>query len=275
MATAQITGRQIKDGTVAASAISNDSGVTGSRVDDALDTLNSAQTSHAGNTSNPHSVTAAQVGAIATSAKGAANGVAELDSNGKVPANQMPAIALGDAEVVANDAARFALTTTEVQNGDLVKQSDNGYLYSVIDDTQLDSSAGYLLLTSPSAAPVDSVFGRTGAVVAVSGDYDSDEVTNASTVNGGSGSVSDALEDLQSQIDALPPTYIDRTVTGTVNGSNTGFVCSAAPVANSLLVFLNGLAQLPGTDYTLSSATITFTTAPQTGDQIMVMGVAA
>lgn len=36
------------------------------------------------------SLTASDVGAIATSAKGAASGVAELDSNGKVPSSQLP-----------------------------------------------------------------------------------------------------------------------------------------------------------------------------------------
>ena len=45
---------------------------------------------HASNTSNPHSVTAAQVGAIATSARGVANGVASLDANGLVPSSQLP-----------------------------------------------------------------------------------------------------------------------------------------------------------------------------------------
>lgn len=40
--------------------------------------------------SNPHGVTAAQVGAIPTTQKGAANGVASLGSDGKVPAAQLP-----------------------------------------------------------------------------------------------------------------------------------------------------------------------------------------
>jgi hypothetical protein len=47
-------------------------------------------TNHTGNKSNPHGVTAAQVGAIPTSAKGAASGVASLDSSGKVPTTQLP-----------------------------------------------------------------------------------------------------------------------------------------------------------------------------------------
>lgn len=45
---------------------------------------------HASNTSNPHSVTAAQISAIATSARGVANGVASLDANGLVPSSQLP-----------------------------------------------------------------------------------------------------------------------------------------------------------------------------------------
>lgn len=154
----------------------------------------SALTAHTSNTANPHGVTAAQVGALPTSQKGAANGVASLDSNGKIPSSQIPSIALGDALAVADQAARYALSVSQVQNGDLVRQSDTGGLYSVIDDANLDNSSGWLLLTSPSAAPVDSVFGRTGAVTAQSGDYDSDKISNTSTINGGAGSVSDALE---------------------------------------------------------------------------------
>ncbi len=45
---------------------------------------------HASSTSNPHSVTASQVGAIATSARGVANGVASLDANGIIPSSQLP-----------------------------------------------------------------------------------------------------------------------------------------------------------------------------------------
>ena len=47
---------------------------------------------HTGNTNNPHSVTAAQVGAIPFSQKGAPNGVAELDENGKVPSDNLSAL---------------------------------------------------------------------------------------------------------------------------------------------------------------------------------------
>lgn len=47
---------------------------------------------HTGNTDNPHQVTAAQVGAIPSSEKGAASGVATLGTDGKVPTGQLPAM---------------------------------------------------------------------------------------------------------------------------------------------------------------------------------------
>lgn len=62
--------------------------------------------------------------------------------------------------------------------------------------------------------------------------------------------------------------YQSETPGGSVNGSNTAFTLAAAPSpAASLFLFLNG-ARLEGggVDYTLSSANLTMTYAPQTGD---------
>lgn len=47
---------------------------------------------HIANKDNPHGVTAAQVGAISSSEKGAASGVATLGTDGKVPPGQLPAM---------------------------------------------------------------------------------------------------------------------------------------------------------------------------------------
>ena len=56
---------------------------------------------------------------------------------------------------------------------------------------------------------------------------------------------------------------------GSVNGSNTSFTVSQTPATNSLLLFRNGvLQQAGGEDYSLSTATITMTTAPATGDSL-------
>lgn len=66
---------------------------------------------------------------------------------------------------------------------------------------------------------------------------------------------------------------ISQDVTGTQNGSNTNFTMSHEPVAGTLLVFLNGVRQRPTTDFTFSSTTLTFTTAPEAGENISVFGL--
>jgi hypothetical protein len=57
---------------------------------------------------------------------------------------------------------------------------------------------------------------------------------------------------------------------GTINGSNVTFTLQNAPdPALSLFFCRNGLVQLAGVDYSLSSNIITFTQAPLTGDSLL------
>lgn len=64
----------------------------------------------------------------------------------------------------------------------------------------------------------------------------------------------------------------DETPSGTINGSNTTFTLANTPTAGTVRVYLNGVRQKSGAgnDYTITSATITFTTAPVSGDVIIV-----
>jgi hypothetical protein len=57
-----------------------------------------------------------------------------------------------------------------------------------------------------------------------------------------------------------------------VNGTNTAFTLLYTPVASSESVFLNGILQEPGSgnDYTISGESITYLSAPVTGDRIRV-----
>ena len=67
--------------------------VTQKQLEDALNGNENVQqilNAHIEDKQNPHNVTATQVGAIPTSQKGVADGVASLDSNGKVPESQLP-----------------------------------------------------------------------------------------------------------------------------------------------------------------------------------------
>lgn len=59
---------------------------------------------------------------------------------------------------------------------------------------------------------------------------------------------------------------------GTVNSSNVTFTLAFTPVSGTENIYLNGLLQQVGggNDYTISGGTITFVTAPTTGDLIEV-----
>ena len=76
----------------------------------------------------------------------------------------------------------------------------------------------------------------------------------------------------QPEIDGDATDIIVDTITG--NGSTTTMTVSSvlAPASvNNISVFVAGLMQVPGTDYTLSSKTITFTTAPANGLKVVAI----
>lgn len=62
---------------------------------------------------------------------------------GVLPLNTIPQGALERLIHVANKAARFQLTRAQVQTGDSVIQDDTGIMYVVVDDSKLNSDAGY------------------------------------------------------------------------------------------------------------------------------------
>lgn len=65
---------------------------------------------------------------------------------------------------------------------------------------------------------------------------------------------------------------VSEIPSGTVNGSNTAFVLSSTPLTpGTVQVFLNGIKQELTTDYTFSTATITFVNAPVTGQSVSVV----
>ena len=63
-------------------------------------------------------------------------------------------------------------------------------------------------------------------------------------------------------------TYNTRTATG--DGSTTGFTVTSGATVDDVLVTENGVLQAPTTDYTISSTTLTFGTAPASGVAIVI-----
>lgn len=88
------------------------------------------------------------------SEKGQADGYASLGADGKIPTSELPDLAITDTFVVADQAARLALTA---QTGDVAVQTDAGETYILAgDDPSVDGD--WVLLAEPGAS-VRSVSG--------------------------------------------------------------------------------------------------------------------
>jgi len=129
------------------------------------------------------------VGDVVTTA--AANKILKLDAEAKLPASvisgvlsieNIPHGALERCVVVADDTARFALTTDKVQTGDTVKVTESGKMYFVKDDTKLNSENGYEVYTAGSASTV-AWSGVTGTPTTLGGYGITDAVSSDDVVS--------------------------------------------------------------------------------------------
>ena len=123
-----------------------------------LAALQEALPRHADATNNPHGTTAAQSGAIPETARGAANGVATLDADGRLPMSQVPAALLYDCGYhVSLSALQTAYPSPALGSYARVAVSgsaDKLYLY--------DADSGWT--ETGGAGSVTSVNGKTGTV---------------------------------------------------------------------------------------------------------------
>lgn len=104
-------------------------------------------------------VTPASIGAIPASEKATPSGVATLDSGGKIPTSQLPALAITTNWVVASQAAMLAL---DAQEGDVAIRTDVSRSFILGTGPASTLGSWHELLT-----PTDSVLsvdGRTGTV---------------------------------------------------------------------------------------------------------------
>jgi hypothetical protein len=122
--------------------------------------------------------------AIPSSQKGAANGVATLGADTKIPSAQLPAIAITDTFVVASEAAMIALSSAE--KGDVAVRTDLNKSFILTADPY-STLANWQELLTPTDA-VLSVNGQTGAVSLSASDVSAVPTTrNVSTGTGLSG----------------------------------------------------------------------------------------
>ena len=131
-------------------------------------------------------------------------------TSGVFDIGRIPATAIERMSIVADEAARFALTTASVQNGDSVKQTDTGAMYVVVDSMNLANASGYEEYTAGSAAAVPWT-GVTGKPTA----FTPDTHTHAST------DITDFGTDVAatSAVSANTAKETNATHTGDVTGS--------------------------------------------------------
>ncbi len=112
---------------------------------------------------------------IKTSQRGANNGVASLNAQGKVPNAQIPAIAITETYVVDSSGAQVALAGSGADIGDVAVRSDESQSYILAVSGGAALLSNWQLLLTPTDA-VLSVNGQTGVVV-----LDTDDVAEGSS----------------------------------------------------------------------------------------------
>ena len=91
-----------------------------------------------------------------------ANFDASKIASGTISIDRLPKAALERLIVVADDTARFALTTATAQSGDTVKVTSTGKMYLIKDESKLSSEDGYepYTVSQASSVPWSGVTGK-------------------------------------------------------------------------------------------------------------------
>jgi len=167
-------------------------------------------------------------GKVDESREGVANGIATLDSNGKVPVSQLPN-AIMEYQGVWNASTNSPSLADGVGNAD--EAIGNVYRVSVAGSQDLGSGSisfavgDYVILNASkvwekadTTDAVSSVFGRTGAVTAQSGDYSASQITNTPAGSIAATDVQAAINELDTEKQADVITTQGDLIIGDVSG---------------------------------------------------------
>lgn len=113
-------------------------------------------------------------------------------TSGTISIDRLPQAALERLVIVADDTARFKLTTSQVQNGDVVKVTSSGKMYFVKDQNELDNANGYEEFAAGTAASVswNNITGKPSTFTPSSHTH---QYAGSASVGGPANSVANAL----------------------------------------------------------------------------------
>ena len=113
-------------------------------------------------------------------------------TSGTISIDRLPQAALERLVIVADDTARFKLTTSQVQNGDVVKVTSTSKMYYVKDQNELDNANGYEEFAAGTAASVswNNITGKPSAFTPSSHTH---QYAGSASVGGPANSVANAL----------------------------------------------------------------------------------
>jgi hypothetical protein len=178
-------------------------------------------------------------------------------------------------EAAARDAADDVLTQAVADEATARAAADAVLTQAVADEATARAAADVVL----TQAVADEATARAAADTAINTTVGSLSALETADKT----SIVAAINELQSEIEATNPgtlfvrDKVGGTVTGAIDGTNKAFVLASSAVAHTLMVYLNGLLQEVGDDYTFVAGTSTFTfvDAPVVGDKVTVQYFAA
>lgn len=175
--------------------------------------------------------------------------------DGLVPLASIPQGALERLVKVANETARFALTTANVQLGDTVLQTDTGVMYVVVDEANLGNAAGYQEYKASTAlkaneVPWTGVTGKTNATTTAAGLMSAEDKVKLNGIASGAEVNQNAFSNVvvagttlaaDSKTDTLTITA-GSNVTLTPTAASDSFVIAAKDTTYNVMTGANGTA---------------------------------
>ena len=188
-------------------------------------------------------------------------------TSGTIDIARLPAAALERCVVVADDTARFKLTSSDVQLGDTVKVTNTNKMYMVTNTSELDNANGYTEFSAGHASTADTA---TRA----------NQLTTARTINGtsfnGTANITTANWGTSRSIGIVNSDGTGTAVTTSVNGSGnvnlklpatikaslTGNASTASTLATARTIGLSGVTATAQSFNGSKNITIPITAVP-------------